>query len=361
MKIGIDAGCLVVRKKTQKTGVYRLAVNFLRTVSELDEKNQYYLFSFAPIEKDLLSGLGPNFKNVIARPVFAWRYLGLPVSLVLRKPDVFFGLAQSVPFFCLCSKVVLFHDLAFEKYPEFYSRKERDRLQNISRQAARKADKIIAVSKATRKDLISLYKVKQSKIIVVHEAAGFNFKLQSKGKINSIKRKYYLRDNYFLFVGSLKPSKNLTNIMAAFQILAQKASNLELVLVGTGNLKIKKDQRIRKLNFVSDRDLPALYAGARGLVAPSYYEGFGLPWVEAMACGCPVIASKASSGPEVVGRAGILVDPNDTDQIVGAMEKLIDLQSRHRLAKASLKRALKFSWQKFAQEILNQLGKVADQ
>ena len=123
MKIGIDAGCLVIKNENQKTGLYRLAVNFLTALSKLDQENQYLLFSFAPIEKGLLRRLGPNFKNVVAWPSLGWLYFALPFFLLISKVDVFLSLSQSLPFFCFCSKVVVFHDLAFEKSPPLLLKK----------------------------------------------------------------------------------------------------------------------------------------------------------------------------------------------------------------------------------------------
>ncbi len=355
MIIGIDAGCLVVNSEEQKSGLYRLAVNFLKSARELNKKNQYWLFSFAPIEEKLLKDLGDNFKNIVARPKTGWLYFGLSIYLFFNRVDVFLSLSQSLPLLSFCPKTTVFHDLAFEKFPHLYSDRDEKRLRRISRPAARKADLIFAVSSATKKDLVRFYGVDRNKIMVVYEAAGEQFIPQTKKQISLVRKKYHLSGDYFLFVGSLKPTKNLANIVKAFT--RQAVANDQLVLVGAGKFKTAS-RRIKKLGFVKDIDLPALYSGAIGLIAPSVYEGFGLPWLEAMSCRCPVIASNTGSGPEVVGKTDLLVNPDDVDQIAVAIGRLKNKQFREKMAEQSLKQAKKFHWQKFSQTILDRLEAI---
>lgn len=266
-------------------------------------------------------------------------------------------------------KITTIHDLAVLKYPEAFSKKiisaHKRRLEWVKKEA----DLIIAVSESTKKDIIDLLKIPENKIKVIYEGVDNNFKPQSRNEIKRVREKYNLQKDYFLSVSTLEPRKNLKTSIRAFNALNNENKEVSFALAGRmgwGDLKKmgidKKNKNIKLLGFIADEDLPALYSGAIGFIYPSLYEGFGLPVLEAMACGCPVITSSVSSLPEVVGDAGILIDPLDNWSLAKNMEKLLkDDQLRDKLIAKGIIQAKKFSWQKTAVETLKAYEEVFKQ
>jgi glycosyltransferase involved in cell wall biosynthesis len=348
MIIGVDTGCLSVKEETAKVGVFNATVNLLLHLIKLEKKNKYFLYSFKKIDSQLLKKFGPRVKNVVAGPPFGWRYFGLPKSLRKTKPDVFLAPSQALPVFNYSPSIVFVHDLAFELFPELYGGRA-SRLSRLTKHAVKNARAIIADSYSTKEDLVKIYKVSKEKIKVVHLGVEEIFKPQLKENIEKIRRKYRLKKPYFLFVGAFKPIKNIDRIIKA----CKKFESHELVLVG-GKSGVR--DRVRVLGYVPREDLPSLYSGASVFISPSLYEGFGLPLVEAMSCGTPVVASNTGSVPEVVGKAGVLLNPISVDDIAAGLKKAIN--RREQLAKLSLTKARKFSWDKAAREVLQIIDQI---
>lgn len=362
MKIGVDAGCLAVTDKRLKVGVYQLTFCLLCELGKIDKNNLYLLYSFQPIAEEILGQFSSKMKNIVVGPKFGWRYFGLPKKLFLDKLDIFIGPSQALPVATFCLSIVIVHDLAFEHFPECYP-DSLQRLRTLTTSAVKKADKIVAVSNSAKKDLIEIYNVLPKKITVVYEGCNPSIKRQSQEAVKRVKMKYKIDGDYFLFVGSLKRIKNVPRILEAFAgfLKASKKKNVFLVLAG-GDLwqdpeidctikRLKLEKRVKKLGFVEDEELSALYSGAIAFISPSLYEGFGLTLLEAMACGCPVIAGNTGSQPEVVGEAGILVNPQLITKITSALLRISkDIQFRSSLIRAGFERAKLFSWQKFAKE-----------
>jgi len=366
MRIGVDAGCLGIKDERLKVGVYQVAFNLVKELGRLGNlgrlgKNwEILLYSFRPISPAVIRQLGPKMTNVVVRPAAGWNYLGLPLKLLKDKPDVFVGPSQNLPFFCPPPAVVIVHDLAFERYPQFY--KDFWRLRKNTLRAVKKAKKIIAVSGATKKDLIDFYRVSPGKIVVAYEGCEAIFKpsARKKGK------------QYFLFVGALKPIKNIPRILEAYDLFLKKTGKDIPFLFAGGDLWLDKEieptlarlrlkNKVKFLGYVPPKKLVELYSGALVFVSPSLWEGFGLTLLEAMACSCPVIAGTSGSQPEVVGRAGILVDPESTLEIAKAMIRLAkDSALRRRLSAAGLGRAKNFSWETFTQAFLKHIPPVGE-
>lgn len=225
------------------------------------------------------------------------------------------------------------------------------------------ADRIIAVSNSTKRDLINYFNIPEEKIKVILEAADEKFKLLNKEEINEVKQKYNLNFPFILYVGTLEARKNIPTLIKAFYKIKKKNIEHKLVIAGKKGWKYKEIfETIDKLDlqndvvftgYVSDEDLPALYNAADLFVYPSIYEGFGLPPLEAMACGTPVITSNTSSLPEVVGDAGIMVDPCDVDGLTQTMcDVLTNDGLREDMIKKGLERAKMFTWEKCARETL---------
>jgi glycosyltransferase involved in cell wall biosynthesis len=368
MKIGVDAGCLGVAEDRLKVGVYQLVLNLLKELSRIDKKNEYWLYSFGPIGPGVLKEFGRNVKNKVLKPKKGWLNLRLSWEFLVNKPDLFLGFGQALPLFHPLKSLVFVYDLAFEYFPECYP----DSSKKISwqtKRAAQRSDWLAAISQSTKNDLIELYGVDRKKIRVIYPGVNPIFKPQSRRKIAQVKKKYQLNDSYFLFVGSLKPSKNLPRIIEAFaRFLSKTRDDYQLILAGSdfwidkeiasAIKKLKLEKKVKNLGYVSRGDLPALYSGAEAFVSPSLYEGFGLPLVEAMACGAPVVTSNIGPIPEVVGKAGILVDPHDIGEITQAMKQIEKPRISKLFSQKGLNQAKKFSWQKAAKQLLGFMEKV---
>jgi glycosyltransferase involved in cell wall biosynthesis len=227
----------------------------------------------------------------------------------------------------------------------------------------KKSDKIISISHHTKNDIIKHFKIPEDNIKVIHLAANENYKPLNENEINNIKQKYNLNYPFILYVGTLEPRKNIPTLLKAFYKLKKQGIKHKLVITGKKGWKYKSIfETIEKLNlqkdviftgYVPDEDLPALYNAADLFVYPSIYEGFGLPPLEAMQCGTPVITSNTSSLPEVVGDAGIMVNPYDVDELANKMyEVLTNDGLREELSKKGIERAKLFSWKKCAEEHL---------
>jgi len=259
--------------------------------------------------------------------------------------------------------ILTVHDLIFRHLPEYHKPLNRWYLNLTMPLFCQRATHIITVSEQTRSDLVALYGVPTGKITVIYEAADPSFRLPSADAVTSTRARYHLPDRYLLFVGTIEPRKNLTRLLAAFEQLLAEGLTDALVIVGKRgwltndfDAALERSPAIHAVlfpGFVPDADLPALYAGAQALAMPSLYEGFGLPVLEAMACGTPVACSNNSSLPEIAGDAALLFDPTEVDAISDALRRILgssDLQSH--LRDAGLRRANEFSWGRAARETL---------
>jgi glycosyltransferase involved in cell wall biosynthesis len=259
--------------------------------------------------------------------------------------------------------VLTVHDLIFRQLPQHHKRLNRWYLNLTMPLYCRRASHIITVSEAARRDLVNAYRVQPERISVIYEAADPRFCPQSAVAVASALARYDLPTRYVLFVGTIEPRKNLERLLAAFERVHGKGLSDALVIVGkqgwlTGDFYAALErspvrEKVVFPGFVPDTDLPAVYAGAQALVLPSLYEGFGLPVLEAMACGTPVICSNTASLPEVAGDAALLVDPTDVEGIATALSQVLTdgaLQAQMR-ARGELQ-AAHFSWERTAEETL---------
>lgn len=370
MIIGVDTGCLSVGDKRLKVGVYQLSFNLLSNLSNLDRSNKYLLYSFSPISQEVLSHFGPNMNNKVLRPRRFWLTTRVSLEFVFKKPDVFLGLGQALPIFHPPKTIVFIYDLAFEYYPNCYL-SSFNRLSRQTKYAVCHSDRIVAISNSTKDDLVKLYGVNKKKIEIVYPGVDSIFKPQPSIKIDRIKEKYLLKKPYFLFVGSFKPIKNIPRIIDGFyKFLKQMKKSYQLILVGSDlwldqeifkrikQLRLK--EKIVNLGYLPREDLPGIYGGAVAFISPSLYEGFGIPLLEAMACGTPVITSNIGSMPEVVGEAALLIDPNSADDIAQAMKQVAYHTTVYNmLQKRGLKQAKKFSWSKLARKVLKLIKETA--
>jgi glycosyltransferase involved in cell wall biosynthesis len=259
--------------------------------------------------------------------------------------------------------VLTVHDLIFRRYPAHHKRLNRWYLNATMPLFCRRADHIIAVSEQSKRDVIEAYGIPPEKITVIYEAADPRFCPQAAETIAAVRARYRLPDRYLLFVGTIEPRKNLGRVLTAFERLHAEGLTDALVIVGKrgwlyddffARLEASPaKQAVIFPGFVPDADLPAIYSGAQALAFPSEFEGFGLPVLEAMACGTPVVCSNTSSLPEVTGDAALLVDPLDVDALTEALRRVLndpalaaDLRGR------GLVQAARFSWARAAEETL---------
>lgn len=320
------------------------------------------------------AGLPPGLRHVPARRVRAgykpWRmavWLGsladvgfdrlVPGAEVFHATEHLLLPLRTVP------TVLTVHDLIFRLFPEHHTRLNYWYLNATMPLYCRRATAIISVSEATKRDLVRLYRLPAAKITVVHEAAAPHFMPAAPERVANVRTRYGLPARYILRVGTIEPRKNLERLLEALAVLRRLAPDARLVIVGArGWLTEGFFRRLEALGLgdavqlagrVPDEDLPAIYSGAELLVEPSVYEGFGLPLLEAMACGTPVVCSAVASLPEVGGDAARYFDPHDTEAMAALMAEVwrsADLRAA--LRQAGLARAAQFSWQRAAQETL---------
>jgi len=299
-----------------------------------------------------------------------WTVGRLSLELALRPPDVLFVPAHSLPPIVPRATVATVHDLGYRHFPGEHPPATRWLRRLSNRWSARRATRVIAVSGATRDDIVRFDGVSPGKITVVHHGHSPAFRPAEPDAIDAARQRYGLAGPYLLFVGTLQPRKNLERLLRAFDLLAATEPRVSLVLAGALGWQperlaralagVRARERVSTVGVVDDADLPALLSGAVALAFPSLYEGFGLPALEAMACGTPVLSSTTSSMPEVVGEAGLLVDPLDADAIAAGLARLVrDPALRAELRQRGLARAATFTWERAARQTLGVLRAAA--
>jgi Glycosyltransferase len=259
-------------------------------------------------------------------------FLGLSMDRFFAGVDLFHATEHLLPRFSSVRTVFTLHDLIFLFYPEAHKPLNRWFLTLMMPRFLRAADAVIAVSECTKRDAMRLYGLDEAKIRVIYEGVSPRFRPASPEAIAAVRARYNLPECFILYVGTIEPRKNLTALLEAFHHLLA-THDLRLVIVGKkGWLYEGFFRRLRELGledrviftgYVPDEDLPAIYSAADLFVFPSLYEGFGLPVLEAMACGTPVVCSNTSSLPEVAGDAALLVDPTDVRALAGAIERVL--------------------------------------
>lgn len=371
MRIGIDVRCLAEGKRT---GVEEYVLALLTELFETDRDNEYVLFfnAWSGSVPDFVSECVAKYPNVSLKAfrfpnkllnLTLW-YLNRPkLDLLAGGTDIFF--LPNLNFAAVSDRtklIVTAHDLSFELFPETFSWKQRIWHFLISlRRLARRADRIIAVSQSTKNDLIAKYGVPEEKIIVIPNGIGTHFRMMSRNDLElvTVQEKYGLPFRFILYLGTFEPRKNILALIRSYEALMRLGhptlGKYALVLAGTRGWKCDEifealrqspyRDRIFLPGFIADEDKVALYNLASVFVYPSLYEGFGFPPLEAMASGVPVIVSHSSSLPEVVGDAGIMIDPYQPDELFHALQELLcDQELSQALQSQGLARAPRFSW-----------------
>jgi len=301
-----------------------------------------------------------------------WTHLRLAAELQRQPPTALFVPAHVLPLHCPVPAIVTVHDLGYLHYPEAHRRFDRWYLDWTTRRHTRVAHHLIADSEATKNDLVNFYGAKPDQISVVYLGRDETLaRVNDSQMIAATKVKYGIADDYLLYLGTLQPRKNLVRLVDAFHmaIASRSSEALKLVIAGQqGWLYADIFAKVQRLGladrvifpgYVAAADKAALLSGALAYVFPSLYEGFGLPVLEAMACGAPVLTSQVSSLPEVAGQAALLVDPHDTTQIANGLRQLVDNSDlRKRLIAQGYDQIQQFSWSKAAVQVLEILEEV---
>lgn len=364
----------------QRLGSSQIAFELIKTFEKQDKKNEYTIFlPDSPLEDLPKERVGWKYK--ILRPKSFWTQVALPIALFMgAKHDLIFSPTHYIPRFSPIKRIATIFDLSFLHFPEMFEAADLWKLRNWTRFSVQNADHIITISNFSKKDILKNYGVEDKKITVAYP--GYDeevFRIKNKElRIKVIQKKYKIGDNYLIYIGTIQPRKNLTRLIEAFSrvILSdERRISLKLVIVGKTEgegrqgwmyqdildapKKFGIEDRVKFTGFVPTQDLPHLLSGAYAFVLPSLWEGFGIPVLEAMACGVPVIVSNVSSLPEVVGSAGILVNPYSVDQIEQAIRTVVsDKKLWEKYSKAGIEQAKKFSWEKMARTVLGVFDRV---
>jgi glycosyltransferase involved in cell wall biosynthesis len=363
MKIGIEARWLTF----ERTGFGNYAFHLLKELSQIDNQNHYLIYLNSEYTNDAIFSNNNFAKKIICQRPEIYKHISIPFDIMAkrRRFDFFHFLYNAPSLFMPCPFILTVHDVSFKYVPDMISKKN---LFSITAQLslnAKRAHQIISVSENTKKDIMKYFKIPEEKIVVIYEGVNETFKIITDDqKKREIAEKYQLPAKFILYVGTYLPHKNLETLLHAYHALKQtRRISHALVLAGKkgrnfetiSNLISKLDltEDVKTVGFVPEEDLPYLYNLSDLFVFPSLYEGFGLPLLEAMACGVPVIAANTSCLPEIGGDAAIYFSAKNSLELSDVLEKVIkDKDLRHKIITNGFRRIHQFSWRKMAEKTL---------
>jgi glycosyltransferase involved in cell wall biosynthesis len=357
--IGVDATPLL----GERSGVGNYTARLLAAQLKIAPEREYLLYSNRPLEN-----LEPGLKRAKAVPGYMprsrwlWMQLTLPRLISQTKPDLCHFTNALAPLWVRKPYVLSIYDATLFLYSRYHPRTRLLAIRLMLPLAVRRASAIITISHSARQDLQKILKIPNEKLHVVYGAAPTHFEpVTNPERLDQIRRKYQLPDQFLLYVGTLEPRKNLSRLVRAFGRLKKQGQPHKLVLAGPWGWSMNGFQQqieqlelgdaVQMLGYIPDEDLPGLYSLATVFVFPSIYEGFGLPPLEAMACGTPVLSSKNSSLAEICGDAAYLIDPLDEENLVDGLRRVLeDKNLQKKLGENGRKRATEFSWERAARE-----------
>ncbi|MFB0564477.1 MAG: glycosyltransferase family 4 protein [Candidatus Aminicenantaceae bacterium] len=365
MKVGVE-----ISFAHKPGGARTVAINTIKSLSSLSKNDNFVVFlnkrykelELENVEQKVLSSPSEKLQSLWDHVIFM--HFILPFYMKKEDIEIAHYTNNFVPFFRPCKTVVTIHDMTPFVLPDDYSYLHRKWLRYFFRRATQFADVIITDSDNSRKDIINVFNISREKIHVIPFGISDEFFKMESDTLKKKISKYSVKDRFILNVGTLHPRKNIERICFAFKKLKEdKKIPHQLIIVGRRgwsykqffNLpkKLELTDEIKFLGNVPQEDLPVLYNLAEVFVYPSLYEGFGLPVLEAMACGVPIVTSNTSSIPEVAGDGAIKVNPYDVDEIAKAIYDLMsDKKLRHEMIGRGLERARKFSWERAARDTL---------
>jgi glycosyltransferase involved in cell wall biosynthesis len=366
VRIGINAQLLSTEPGYRQSGVSRYIERLLLTLPEvMDDADELLVLRSRSFEgpgenASALARADDRIRKLFERPALrtGWEQTFLPAEAFRLGVDVLHGPVNVVPILATCPLVVTVHDLAYLRVPDVVPARRRQYFIKMTNLATRRADHVIAVSESTKTDIVELLGVSPNRITVTPLAADERFRPLPADEIAAFRAAQGLTRPFILYLGNVEPRKNLPTLLRAFDRLAPEVEH-DLVIVGGEGWMMEAfnstlagmahRDRVRIHGFAPVEDLPAWYNAADLFVFPSLYEGFGLPPLEAMACGTPVVTSNVSSLPEVVGDAALTVAPMDADGLTEAMSRILgDEVLATSLWSAGLERAATFTWHRTA-------------
>jgi len=365
MIIGIDGNEANVEKRV---GSNQYAFELLHALRDLESGDTFIIYLREQPLPDLPKPDG-HWRYKVFGPKTFWTQWRLPLELYLgqSKSQVFFTPGHYAPRWSPIPTVISIMDLGYLKFPQQFTKKDLYQLTAWTKRSIKSASHIFAISQSTKNDIIKAYGIAEDKITVTYPGYDNNkFKIENvKFKIEEAKKKYGIKGEYILFLSTLKPSKNIEGLLEAFSQLT-RMNPVKLVIAGKkGWLYETIFEKVKQLNleektvftdFVAEEDMPGLMRSAKVFVLPSFWEGFGIPVVEAMACGVPIVVSDRGSLPEIVNKAGIIVNPDSPESIAKGIESAI--KNSAELKKAGLENVKRFSWKECAEITLEKLKEV---
>lgn len=362
MKIGLEARWLQV----ETTGFGKYALNLLRELNGIASGHDFLVYLKGRCESAGLFASTRMRPVVIPLPPPFYKQIGIPGDIIChdRRLDLFHFLYNAPSLCTPCPFVLTLHDLSYLHVPEMVSWLKRTTTWWQLKLKAARAKRIITISDNSKRDIVNYLRIPETRVDVIYHGIEPTFAPASSDRKRALVEKYGLVKPFLLYVGTYLPHKNLETLMRAFaQLTSSWRGPLELVLAGkqgrnSSNIKNVVEQlslgdRVRMLGFVPDEDLPALYSLCTSFVYPSRYEGFGLPLLEAMACGAPVVAARSSCLPEIGGDAAEYFESNDVGMLAGSLLRILKEQDfRHELIRRGSARAVKFSWRAAAERTL---------
>ena len=369
MRIGIDV------RKLHDYGIGTYVRNLLTHLDRLDHETEYVLLC-QPADRELADGLGDNFRTVTqpAGPYSISEQIRIPIQLTRERIDLFHAPHYTLPALTPCRSIVTIHDCIHLRFPQYLpSRFAYRYARAMFWSATHRCDCILTVSETSKRDILSFFDVPAEKIVVIPNAIEDRYWTRPPDEaIRKVRERYQLHAPFLLYAGNIKPHKNLERLLDAFYRVRQRGfKDVTLLIIGdeiTRYVKLRRavhryqlHRHVRFLGFVPGETLQILYHLAAAFVFPSLYEGFGLPPLEAMASGTPVVTSNVSALPEVVGDAAMLVDPEQADSIAdGVIRVLSDEPLRADLVRKGLARARQFSWDRSVRRTWDIYGRFAD-
>jgi glycosyltransferase involved in cell wall biosynthesis len=367
VRIAIDA------RKWRDYGIGTYIRNLVRHMARLDRTTEYVLI-VQPADIEIAADLGENFRTVPdwSRNYSVREQFTVPLDLRRERIDLFHAPHYVLPPLTPCKSVVTIHDCIHLRFPQYLPNRlayvyARSSLWMATHRAAR----VLTVSETSKRDILRYFNVPEKKIDVIYNAIDERLgEAPTAAEVDQVRERYQLNDPFILYAGNIKPHKNLERLIEAFHRMRRgPLEHIKLLIIGDEISKyatlrrtvhrLKLHKHVRFFGFVPDKTLASLYRLASVFVFPSLYEGFGLPPLEAMAAGTPVITSNVSSLPEVVGEAAILIDPYDLDAIADAMRRVLtDEALRLDLRTRGLARVKEFSWDRSISRVREIYGEV---
>ncbi|MBC7231508.1 MAG: glycosyltransferase family 4 protein [Actinobacteria bacterium] len=361
MRVGVEGRTL----QGERYGVARYLVNLLRHLVELEEDDEYLVYLSRPTRPLGFESARLKMKVLGRAPGLTWRHLRLPLAMHRDGVDLHFSPSYFLPLLKVCPSVVVVHDITFKVHPEWFAADKRFRFDDLFWREVRRAERIVTVSEHSRGDIVRLLEVEPSRVTVIPEAADPFFRpVRDEALLEEVRSRYGLGREFLFTAGAIHTRRNLERLIEAVSLASRELGReLELLILGmpapfTPPVDIwgtarrcGMEGRLKHLEYVSDEDLLLLYNACGAFVYPSLYEGFGLPVIEAMACGAPVACSKVTSLPEVAGEAALYFDPENVEDMARAVSRLAgDAALREDLSRAGMSRAASFSWRRAAEE-----------